>query len=448
MNLHETIFEDQLLNPIRNSLFFLVILALNIPIHADGADPSSSYQATTASDPKISRDRLQVLLRPLTPSELEIELHAWLELLKTKTRQIGETELELKDAEVKQRASGSLPVGKDSPAVKVLKDQLGKQFSEQSAVADRVRAVTGNLKEKGGDVAAPELLVNSMTGMGGVTDVSSLRARTIGWLKSSEGGQVLAKRIAMALGIFIVFWVASKYAGRAAERALSRQQRVSNLFKNFVRRMAGAVVFAIGIVMALGALGINIGPLLAAMGAGGFILAFALQETLGNFASGMLIMVYQPFDVDDYVEIGGVSGKVKQMSLVSTTLLTADNKVLIIPNKLAWGDTITNYNGENTRRVDLLFGIGYQDDIPKAIDVLRELAAAHELVLEEPEVNVKVHQLADSAVNLICRPWVKTEDYWTVYWDLTRQAKEQFDAEGISIPYPQRDVHMHQVATS
>ncbi|HUS40178.1 MAG TPA: mechanosensitive ion channel family protein, partial [Pirellulales bacterium] len=102
----------------------------------------------------------------------------------------------------------------------------------------------------------------------------------------------------------------------------------------------------------------------------------------------------------------------------------------------------------NTRRVDLLFGIGYQDDIPKAIDVLRELAAAHELVLEEPEVNVKVHQLADSAVNLICRPWVKTEDYWTVYWDLTRQAKEQFDTEGISIPYPQRDVHMHQVATS
>ncbi len=159
-------------------------------------------------------------------------------------------------------------------------------------------------------------------------------------------------------------------------------------------------------------------------------------------------MVYQPFDVDDYVEIGGVSGKVKQMSLVSTTLLTADNKVLIIPNKLAWGDTITNYNGENTRRVDLLFGIGYQDDIPKAIDVLRELAAAHELVLEEPEVNIKVHQLADSAVNLICRPWVKTEDYWTVYWDLTRQAKEQFDTEGISIPYPQRDVHMHQVATS
>jgi small conductance mechanosensitive channel len=130
------------------------------------------------------------------------------------------------------------------------------------------------------------------------------------------------------------------------------------------------------------------------------------------------------------------------MSVVSTTLLTVDNKLLVIPNKKAWGDTITNFTGKDIRRVDLVFGTGYDDDIQRAIDVLKEVAGKHELVLDEPAVNVQVDELADSSVNLFCRPWVKTKDYWPVRWDLTRQVKERFDAEGISIPFPQRDVHM------
>ena len=129
------------------------------------------------------------------------------------------------------------------------------------------------------------------------------------------------------------------------------------------------------------------------------------------------------------------------MSLVSTTLSTLDNKLLIIPNKSAWGGTITNFTGSDVRRVNLVFGIGYDDDIQHAIDVLTDVATAHELVLDEPALAVKVDKLGDSAVNLFCRPWVKTADYWTVHLDLTRTVKEHFDAEGISFPYPQRDVH-------
>jgi small conductance mechanosensitive channel len=183
--------------------------------------------------------------------------------------------------------------------------------------------------------------------------------------------------------------------------------------------------------------------MMAALGAGGFIVGFALQETLGSFASGLMIMIYRPFDVDDYVNVAGVEGTVKELSLVATTLLTIDNKVLVIPNKKAWGDTIVNFTGRDIRRVDLVFGIGYGDDIQQAIDVLEQVASEHNLVLEDPSPVIKVHELADSSVNLVCRPWVRTEDYWTVYWDLTRQVKESFDAEGISIPFPQRDVHMH-----
>lgn len=134
----------------------------------------------------------------------------------------------------------------------------------------------------------------------------------------------------------------------------------------------------------------------------------------------------------------------KALNLVSTTLVTLDNKVVIIPNKTAWGDTIINYTREKTRRVDLVMGISYADDIQKAIDVLLGIAAVHELVLQDPAPTVKVSELADSSVNLLFLPWSKTPDYWTVYWDLTRQAKEEFDAAGISIPFPQRDIHVQE----
>ena len=167
----------------------------------------------------------------------------------------------------------------------------------------------------------------------------------------------------------------------------------------------------VGVMLSLATLGVPLGPLMALVGGGGFILGFALQETLGNFASGMLIMVYRPFDVNDYVSVAGVEGTVKEMSLVSTSLLTIDNKVMVIPNKKAWGDTITNFTGKDTRRVDLVFGIGYEDDIQQAIDLLNEIAGEHELVLDDPAVAVHVDELADSSVNLFCRPWVKTKDY-------------------------------------
>ena len=188
--------------------------------------------------------------------------------------------------------------------------------------------------------------------------------------------------------------------------------------------------------------------MLAALGAGGFIVGFALQETLGSFASGMMIMVYRPFDVDDYVSVAGVDGTVKELSLVSTTLLTVDNKVLVIPNKKAWGDTIVNFTGRDKRRVDLVFRIGYEDDLKKAMTLLQEAARGHDLVLSDPEVAVKVGELAESSVNLICRPWAKTEDYWTVYWDLTRDVKILLAAEGFEVPYQQRNVQIHGSAAS
>jgi small conductance mechanosensitive channel len=204
----------------------------------------------------------------------------------------------------------------------------------------------------------------------------------------------------------------------------------------------------VGFVVALSMLGINVGPLLAAIGAAGFIIGFALQGTLSNFASGIMILIYRPYDVGDIIEVGGASGTVDAMTIVSTTLMTLDNQKIVVPNNMIWGDKITNFTGSEKRRVDMVFGIGYGDDIAKAQKILEEILVNHAAVLKDPEPVVKVHELADSSVNFVVRPWVETENYWDVYWDITRTVKERFDAEGVSIPFPQRDVHLHPVSAT
>jgi small conductance mechanosensitive channel len=168
-----------------------------------------------------------------------------------------------------------------------------------------------------------------------------------------------------------------------------------------------------------------------------------LQDSLGNFASGILIMVFKPFDIGDLVEVGGILGTVKSMNLLSVLVHTPDNKAVIIPNNNVWADAITNVTGTSTRRVDLVFGIGYDDDIEKAKHIMEEVVSEHPLVLKDPEPVINVHELADSSVNFVCRPWVKTADYWEVYWDITRIVKQRFDKEGVSIPFPQSDVHVY-----
>ena len=159
----------------------------------------------------------------------------------------------------------------------------------------------------------------------------------------------------------------------------------------------------------------------------------------------MMLLIYRPFDVSDLVEAGGVSGKVSHMSLVSTTIKTFDNQILIVPNSKIWGDTIKNVTHERLRRVDMVFGIGYNDSIEHAEQVLNSIVDAHPAVLRSPETTIKLQTLNTSSVDFIVRPWVKTEDYWDVYWDITREVKLRFDREGLSIPFPQQDVHLHMV---
>lgn len=381
--------------------------------------------ATTIQDPKIEPTRLELLIKPMRLDRLEVEANAWVELLSDKTREI--TQLQL-DGQT---------------------ENLTERVAEQTELVRRVDVVLEAMKARGGDVESLQQYVNASTGVTiDASDAGGLVALATDWIMSPSGGILWAINIVKFLVTLLVFKIIAGILASLVGKASARMKGASTLLRAFFVNITRKTTMLIGLVVALSMLGINIGPFLAAIGAAGFVLGFALQGTLSNFAAGIMILVYRPYDVGQVVNVAGTTGKVDAMSLVSTTLRLPDNQTVIVPNGKIWGDVITNVTSQETRRVDMKFGCSYGDDLQKAQQVLQDIISKHEKVLADPAPVIKVHELADSSVNFIVRPWAKTADYWDVFWDVTREVKERFDAEGISIPFPQRDVHMHQAVTA
>lgn len=249
--------------------------------------------------------------------------------------------------------------------------------------------------------------------------------------------------------VLLLFRLIAHVAKRLIKRSVqSASVRLSVLMQDMVISMTSRLIMLLGLLVALAQVGVSLGPLLAGLGVVGFVLGFALQDTLGNFAAGVMILIYRPYDVGDFVEAAGNFGKVKSMNIVSTTVLTIDNQTLIIPNSKIWGDVIKNVTAQRVRRVDMVFGISYSDSIEHAEKVLNDIIESHKKILTDPEPVIRLHTLGESSVDFVVRPWARTEDYWDVYWDVTRAVKMRFDAEGISIPFPQRDVHFYSEKAS
>lgn len=255
----------------------------------------------------------------------------------------------------------------------------------------------------------------------------------------------LGPNLLAAIVILVGGYVAVKLVTAVVRRALEKS-RVDTTLARFVASLVNMLLLALVIVAALAKLGIDTTSFAAIVAAAGLAIGFALKDSLGNFASGVMLIGLRPFKAGDYVEAGGVSGSVQEVSIFSTVLKTPDNKMVIVPNGSITASSITNFSAFDTRRLDLVIGIGYDDDIAKAKRILEEILAADERVLEEPKPVIAVLELGDSSVNLAVRPWAQTSDYWPLHFDLLETIKTTFDAEEISIPYPQRDVHLHQVA--
>jgi len=330
--------------------------------------------------------------------------------------------------------------------IKIALDEYASDLTAQrTALLDRFKVVLEEYEAKGGDIKEYDTYIKAVSGIKlDVTDASATWTTISGWLTSAEGGLRWLVNFIKFMVIIAVFYVLSILAGKATKKVLSKSIRSSTLLRKFLTKASRRLTLIIGFFIGLSALEINIGPVLAIIGAAGFVVAFALQKSLSNFASGILMLVYRPFDIGDFVNVANTPGKVESMNLLSTQLRTSDNQLVVVPNNSVWDDVIINITGISQRRVDLVFGIGYNDDADKAQKILEDIVNENEMVLKEPVSKVKLHELADSSVNFICRPWVKPDDYWDVYWDITREVKRRFDAEGISIPFPQQDIHIYQ----
>lgn len=456
------------------------VLGLSPTSHGQAEQPTGDGDASpvTTAAPDIPVEHLELLVKPLTREELVVEADGWRDSLKAHVQEIAQLRIALKeqqqslkevednvasqadgedtggdaiegDAARPEATEGDIAEGDAAQAEaterkQALADSLPTLNEAKAQLVDRLNVVLDELQAKGGEVDSYRMYVSSLTGVGvEVTDSATAWTVLQGWLLSEQGGQRWAWNFAKFLMILLAFYFGASVVAGVVRHAASRASGVSQLLVDFMGKFVKQLLTIIGLIVALGALEVNIAPLLAALGATGFVIGFALQGTLSNFASGLLILAYRPFDVGDVIEAAGVSGVVDSVSLFSTHVRTFDNKLMIVPNNDIWGSTITNATASDTRRVDMSFGIGYEDDIQLAKSILEKLVKDHQLVLDDPAPVVQLHELGDSSLNFVCRPWSKTADYWTVYWEITRAVKEEFDRNGISIPFPQRDVHVY-----
>ncbi len=266
---------------------------------------------------------------------------------------------------------------------------------------------------------------------------------------------VMLKTTGIEFAINLVTAIAIFYVGRMVVGLLMRglkkmmqAQDVDVTLQTFVGNLVRMVLLVFVIIAAISALGIQTTSFIAIIGAAGLAIGLALQGSLSNFASGVLIVLFRPYKVGDFVEAAGISGVVEEVQILTTVLKTGDNKKVIVPNGQIMDSVITNYSANDQRRVDMTFGVSYDDDLDKVRSTLEQLIAADDRILDDPACTIAVSALADSSVNFVVRPWVKSADYWGVMFDLTEAIKKRFDKEGISFPFPQQDVHLYKATTN
>ena len=316
------------------------------------------------------------------------------------------------------------------------------------AVLDDARAVANALDDKEADTKEMWEQIAGVSGQ--VTDMSlgSAAGLISKWTQKAktyavDEGPGLIINLVLFLAILFAFKLLAGLGAKLTGKALTASKlKVSDLLKKFFVGTVRKLIFFAGLLIALKQIGVDTGPLLAGIGVVGFVIGFALQDTLSNFASGIMILLYRPYDIGNVITAGGETGKVEDMSLVSTTMLTPDNQKLIVPNSAIWGGVIRNITAQKTRRIDLVVGVGYDADLDHAKKVLMDIVSSQEKVMKDPAPVVEVTNLGESSVDFVVRPWCKTSDYWDIYWDLQKTIKQRLDKEGISIPFPQRDLHL------
>ena len=418
--------------------FIAALLLCAAPTSAQETDKAAAAetqprgQVTTADVPL---EELAIRLTPLTKDELAATVEAWVAHARRATERVANAQIAvLRSAGDTQGAA---------------RRTLASAKAERNLIFEKLGLVVDSYADKGG---APETVADARAYRDAVLSHEGRQAdwRTHletfqRWLFASDGGIGFVISIAVLIVSLIALLAIARIVRGSAGARIGRIPNVSKMLQGFMVVMIYWLTVVVGLMLVLAGLGVDVTPLFAVLGGVSFILAFALQDTLSNLAAGLMIMVTRPFDEGDYVVLGSISGTVRKVSITRTTLVTPDNQVIHIPNGKVWGDVITNVTANETRRVDLAFGVSYDDDLRAVERALRETVTTHPMVLKDPPPTIKLNALSDSSVDFVCRPWVRSVDYWTVYWDLLEQIKLRFDRDQITIPYPQRDVHLHNL---
>jgi len=439
--------------------FKLLLLALTLilSVSALNAVEKEMPAPVTTEEADIPLDQFELKLGAMTADELFVEADGWLKLLQSDAEKVYAKKIEIKvenkkiSADKEQNLTES-QIKEDNEVKNNLLTQLNELREIRKDKENKLAAILSEINERIGlddkgmeqeKVKPYRRYLKSVSGISDeITDPKTFLKSAKTWIFSNEGGILWLINFIKFIAMLFLAYIVSKILSNGVRKAFSLSHNNSQLLQDFIVNIVSKVVMLVGVLMGLSILGVNMGPVLAFVGAAGFVVAFALQNTLSNFASGLMLMLYRPFEIGDVVDVAGVIGTVKSMTLVSTSVMTADNRMVIIPNNTIWGGIVTNVTHSDKRRVDLTIGIGYNESIDKAQKVLEDILSKHPLILKDPEPTVQVHELADSSVNFIVRPWTLTADYWTVYWEITRRIKVRFDEEGISIPFPQRDIHI------
>ncbi|MGK7914640.1 MAG: mechanosensitive ion channel family protein [Prochloraceae cyanobacterium] len=413
------------------------------PIEATIAEEASPEGAKTTKDPKIPLKTLTLLVKPLTLEQLENEAAAWLLLLQNKVQQISDAEIAL-ESQKEAVKEGAAETTESST------NQGSNLKSEEIALVARFNIVLDELEAKGGDTTSYRKYIDAISGLEKyVTDSSGLGVQLVSWFTSEEGGISLAIDIAIGLaklgGILVITLIVSPRLGKLTDNLLGRVSGISILFRGFIVMIVKRGVLVLGALIALAALGVDLGPILAVVGGASFVLAFALQSNLGNFASGLMLLINKPFDVGDEVKVAGYWAYVDSISLASTKIKDFGGNIITLPNNTVWGGDIINYTHADIRKLGLAIHVKFEQDLDKVYDMWMEITSAHPKVLDTPQASLfpwNGHYDYYIWVNLTA--WSKTEDYWGVYLDLLKELQKRIKDSNIELAAPQQEVRLDQ----
>jgi len=403
----------------------------------DEGDPAASV---TAGDPDIPESALSILLKPLALDQLRDEIAAWHAILIASVEDLARAELALFES-AEQAAAAGQDAGADregggqggagaasglSPEEAALVERIAELRSVRTARADRLRLILNAYEAKGGDPADTAEIRAYLAEVGGVNvDTRNLHTAWLTirqWAAAQDGGLRVLRRVATVLGATVMGGLLGWVVSLIVNRGLKSTELSSRLLRHFLRRWIGRLGGLVGFLLGLSWIGTNMTPILAALGAAGFIIAFALQNTIANFASGLLILFQRPFDAGDEVEAAGITGEVERVSLFSTHLSTAENRKVIVPNNMIWEDVIVNSTGAPTRRLAIEIEVSAEEhSLDEAEATLLRIMRGHDGVLDDPPPEIKLAALTATEMTFLCWPWVRTEEKDRVRWDLVAQ---------------------------